>query len=311
MGTLAPSIEGQIFGKWLVLQDDAGRDKHGNKMCLCECQCPAKTKKLVKGYDLRAGRSTNCGCERNKKISKINFKDETGKKYGKLTVLFKTEKKSLNGQYYWICQCDCGNKKIVRGDQLRNGTIVSCGCYGTDMRENSEKYFIGAKFGYLELLGKTDELDKYNYRIWNCKCWACGKNCLISTKQLRQGKKSCCISNSLGEKVISDLLNNNNIKYIKEYTTDKCRYPISNAPARFDFYILDFNYIIEFDGVQHFKEGKSFYDNPIKFKETQTHDEYKNQWCKENNIPLIRIPYWHLDEININDLLLDRTEFLI
>lgn len=40
-------------------------------------------------------------------------------------------------------------------------------------------------------------------------------------------------------------------------------------------------------------------------------DEYKNQWCKENNIPLIRIPYIHLNDLCIEDLLLETTNFLI
>ena len=54
--------------------------------------------------------------------------DLTGKKFGRLTVL----------EYYgndkyrrakWVCKCDCGNIKIVRAEYLKNGGIVSCGCY--------------------------------------------------------------------------------------------------------------------------------------------------------------------------------------
>jgi len=37
----------------------------------------------------------------------------------------------------------------------------------------------------------------------------------------------------------------------------------------------------------------------------------KNQWCKENNIPLIRIPYTHLKDLQIKDLMLETTKFLI
>lgn len=46
-------------------------------------------------------------------------------------------------------------------------------------------------------------------------------------------------------------------------------------------------------------------------KNTQAHDKIKNKWCKENNIPLIRIPYTHLDKISIDDLKLETSKFII
>lgn len=43
----------------------------------------------------------------------------------------------------------------------------------------------------------------------------------------------------------------------------------------------------------------------------QERDKIKNQWCKENNIPLIRIPYTRLLKLCIEDLLLETTSFLV
>jgi len=37
----------------------------------------------------------------------------------------------------------------------------------------------------------------------------------------------------------------------------------------------------------------------------------KNQWCKENNIPLIRIPYTHLQDLCLEDLQLETSQFII
>lgn len=53
--------------------------------------------------------------------------DELGHRYGKLTVMVlaaipKTNKRS------WLCLCDCGKTKIVRGAHLRAGSVKSCGC---------------------------------------------------------------------------------------------------------------------------------------------------------------------------------------
>lgn len=52
-------------------------------------------------------------------------KDETGKKYGKLTVL---EFSHVNRQVHWLCLCECGNTVVVRGNHLRGGGVTTCGC---------------------------------------------------------------------------------------------------------------------------------------------------------------------------------------
>ena len=59
----------------------------------------------------------------------MNFKDLTGKKFGRLTVI---ERVSNNkwGQTKWLCQCDCGKKKIIYGGSLTRKieSTKSCGC---------------------------------------------------------------------------------------------------------------------------------------------------------------------------------------
>ena len=49
-----------------------------------------------------------------------------GKRFGKLTVL------DLDhvGKYgpYWLCKCDCGNQKVILGNNLKRGLSKSCGC---------------------------------------------------------------------------------------------------------------------------------------------------------------------------------------
>lgn len=55
------------------------------------------------------------------------FKDLTGEKFGRLTVLGLSEKKS-GRKSYWVCECECGNKKLVRSDSLKRGQVQSCGC---------------------------------------------------------------------------------------------------------------------------------------------------------------------------------------
>ena len=53
----------------------------------------------------------------------------SGKRFGRLRVLGKSEKRASNGCVYWHCVCDCGSKREVIGRSLVAGMTVSCGCY--------------------------------------------------------------------------------------------------------------------------------------------------------------------------------------
>lgn len=90
-------------------------------------------------------------------ISSNHVKDLTGKKFGRLTVVEFAESK--NGRTYWLCECDCGNKKIVRGAHLKNGDTVSCGCYREEKREEFYHRFDGVPRSTL----KSERL----HRIWS------------------------------------------------------------------------------------------------------------------------------------------------
>ena len=85
---------------------------------------------------------------------------------------------------------------------------------------------------------------------------------------------------------------------------------VSYRELPFDFYI-DNKYLVEYDGEQHFIYRNSGWDTEEHFKKTKEHDQFKNQWCKENNIPLIRIPYTQLDNLKIEDLLLETSQFIV
>lgn len=61
-----------------------------------------------------------------------NFKDLTGQKFGRLTVIERAEN-DKNGSTRWLCRCECGNEKIIEGGHLRSHKIKSCGCLLTDV----------------------------------------------------------------------------------------------------------------------------------------------------------------------------------
>lgn len=55
------------------------------------------------------------------------FDNLTGKRFGRLTVVGLSPKKS-GRKSYWVCKCDCGNEIVVRSDALKCGNTKSCGC---------------------------------------------------------------------------------------------------------------------------------------------------------------------------------------
>lgn len=100
-------------------------------------------------------------------------------------------------------------------------------------------------------------------------------------------------SSSKGERKIHDYLSNNGIKFIKEKIFEELN------PLRFDFYCPNLNLIIEYDGIQHFK-SRDFFGGDKYLIDIKNKDKIKNNFCKENSINLLRIPYYdygHVEEI--------------
>ena len=117
--------------------------------------------------------------------------------------------------------------------------------------------------------------------------------------------QSCGCLISKGEEKIATLLSQHNIPFEKQKTFESCRFPISGYLAKFDFFVNE-KYIIEFDGIQHFESVLFFKNND--YLTIKTRDDIKTQWCKENGIPLIRIPYTKLATLTLEDLILDEEE---
>lgn len=61
-----------------------------------------------------------------------NFKDITGMRFGRLSAIRATDRRSADGGVIWECACDCGNTTYVNSYNLRKGITKSCGCYMRD-----------------------------------------------------------------------------------------------------------------------------------------------------------------------------------
>lgn len=68
---------------------------------------------------------------------RYNIKDLTSQKFGRLTVLEKTDKRQDGGSIVWKCKCDCGNIVEISSKRLRNNINLSCGCYQKERQKYS------------------------------------------------------------------------------------------------------------------------------------------------------------------------------
>lgn len=114
--------------------------------------------------------------------------NEIGNKYGKLTVLEKVPRpEGRPVGAYWLCQCECGNQKIIRGADLRAGGVNSCGClYGKHSIINET----GKRYGKLIVISQTENREFGSVK-WLCKC-DCGNYCEVAGDALRQGQTQSC-----------------------------------------------------------------------------------------------------------------------
>lgn len=105
---------------------------------------------------------------------------------------------------------------------------------------------------------------------------------------------------SKGEKTVEKTLQNLGITYLPQYTFSDCR---DKNMLPFDFYLPDINKCIEYDGQHHFYpvafNGISEEHAKENHMKTMKHDDIKNDYCKNNNIELLRIPYYNFKDIEV------------
>lgn len=118
--------------------------------------------------------------------------DLTGEKYGRLTVIHKTNERDKNGSIVWLCMCQCGKTIKTVGSSLKNGNTKSCGCLHREVAGELNKVDIrGCKFGKLTALEPTEDRDQTGSIIWLCSC-DCGSCFRASASNLRLNKVKSC-----------------------------------------------------------------------------------------------------------------------
>ena len=187
---LTRDITGQRFGYLTAIRRIDGKTR---TTWLFKCDCGNEIEALLS--NVASGKTQSCGKRCGLKNHPYDNKpqkgfrgDLTGERFGKLVVIEKMEDKE--GYTQFLCQCDCGNQKIVSGSCLKYGITKSCSCLHKEIAGKSKyENLIGQRFGKLVVIGIAES--RYAKNHWLCRC-DCGNETVVSTTGLKSGHTQSC-----------------------------------------------------------------------------------------------------------------------
>lgn len=127
-----------------------------------------------------------------------------------------------------------------------------------------------------------------------CEC-ACGNIVILTQEEIMEQGCGAACSTSRGEVCAADIFNELGVKY-------QVQKKFEDFDMKFDFYLPDYNIVIECDGAQHFRSINSEWNSETKLQETRARDKLKQEYCKKHNITLIQIPFWDHKALSVENL---------
>lgn len=111
-------------------------------------------------------------------------------------TVIKEDPQSLPKCHKWICRCECGTIKSIRGTELRNGNSKSCGCISRELKRIDmtgwKMWEHGVPDSHIIVLNEFHNEDYPNQIFWNCLCTLCGKSFIDNGKGIKTGNKKSC-----------------------------------------------------------------------------------------------------------------------
>ncbi len=108
--------------------------------------------------------------------------DLAGQRFNRFRVV-RFWRKNKHHQSTWLCRCDCGNTRIIRGGDLTSGNTKSCGCLAAKINE------LGNRYERLVIIAEAETVN--SNAMWLCKC-DCGNETVVSGSNLRSGSTKSC-----------------------------------------------------------------------------------------------------------------------
>jgi len=208
-----------------------------------------------------------------------------------------------NKEVYWVCKknpCGCHRWKSTIATRTGSRKIGCPYCANQKLCPHNNLAYV-----YPKLLEEWDyeknEKDPENYFPGTSEKvhWVCKKGHRWKTsvaKRTCKNGRGCPICNqSKGEKAIINFFKKHNIFCIRERKYSKC---IHKSNLRYDFFLPDFNLLVEYDGRQHFSIIEHF-GGKEEFKNRKKRDEIKTIFASIQKIQFLRISYLEFNHIDI------------
>lgn len=179
----------------------------------------------------------------------------------------------------------CGNEWLATPHNILKGRGCPECCFRLHPQKTKKEHIdiLKTLSPHIELVGDYVSAKKKTlYR-----CLECGNEWLAFPTNILAGYGCPECTASSGEQRIKQWLFDFGFKYEFQKRFKDCK---DKKQLPFDFYLPDYNCCIEYDGRQHF-QAVEYWGGEEAFQLTQFHDKIKNDYCKENNIYLIRIKY--------------------
>ena len=127
-----------------------------------------------------------------------------------------------------------------------------------------------------------------------CRCNKCNHEWMITPNNLLRGFGCPKCKKSKGEQAVEEYLIAHNIVFETQKRFADC---IDQRPLPFDFYLPEYNMLIEYQGAQHYMATHRMGDEE-KLIYRQKHDCIKREYCKDKGINLLEIPYTNLNQVS-------------
>lgn len=289
---------GDTIGRWSILGDHLVTEK-GEIKWLCRCECG--TERYVLERNLLYGGSVSCGCWRKERAKQANSPDLTGRQFGELTVIRKSDN-VCNGATRWLCNCSCGAQYEVSGSLLMTGRRTRC-----PSKKHQKNYaysdIAGQKFGRLTALYPSKRNNKGGSVVWRCRC-DCGNELDVSyNKLVYTNQKSCGCQKKEHDKNLHTFLTHVAGTSVEMLKSKKV--PADNTTGVKGVYLIREKYVakIVFQKKQYFlgtydkiedaakarKEAEEVLFNNVAehYRKWKEHAEKDEEWAKKNPIQVI------------------------
>lgn len=197
----------------------------------------------------------------------------------------------------------CGHEWSPIAESLIGKTPCGCpSCAGNAIKSPTQfKNELEISHPELKLLSDYIRANKKVHVL----CTDCNRDFWVTPNKLQLGQHCPYCKISHGEAVIRSILTNLNVLFEMQKKFDGL-IGVGNRKLSYDFYLPDYNLLIEFQGKQHESpvmfRGLTSIDANNRFVKQKKHDKRKRDYASSNNIRLLEIWYYDID--SIEDILL-------